>query len=188
MTYALTNLIIEENKRTIVALLQSTHRKGMDNVIHYLNDSVFFIIPPSLHRHHNLCGGLAQHSLGVYMTARENSEILPKDSVIIACLLHDICKAGKYYYDSVGNIYQRLVHIHGHGYRSVKLLEKFGLILTDDERRAIRWHMGGHHANDKDIEDVTIVRKIKLWKVVHEADQWDARGKNLNISTFMNPE
>ena len=40
----------------------------------------------------------------------------------------------------------------------------------------------------KDIEDVTIARKIKLWKVVHEADQWDARGKNLNISTFMNTE
>ena len=99
MAYALTNLIIEENKRTIIDLLQSTHRKGMDNVIHYLNDSGFFIIPSSLHRHHNWCGGLAQHSLGVYMTARENSENLPKDSVIIACLLHDICKAGKYYYD-----------------------------------------------------------------------------------------
>ena len=138
MAYALTNLIIEENKRTIIDLLQSTHRKGMDNVIHYLNNSGFFIIPSSLHRHHNWCGGLAQHSLGVYMTARENSENLPKDSVIIACLLHDICKAGKYYYDSVGNIHQRLVHIHGHGYRSVKLLEKCGLILTEDERRAIR--------------------------------------------------
>lgn len=46
MTYALTNLIIEENKRTIVALLQSTHRKGMDNVIRYLNDSGFLLSHP----------------------------------------------------------------------------------------------------------------------------------------------
>ncbi len=173
-------LDIERNKLTIIDLLQSTNREGIENVLQYLEDSGFYVVPSSKHRHHNWKGGLAQHCLGVCTTALEHIEDLPRDSIIITGLLHDICKASKLYYDEDGNVHHNHTHIHGHGYRSIKLLEQCGLVLTDDERRAIRWHMGGHHANPEDYDDVRIARNSKLWKVIHEADHWDASGKNLH--------
>ena len=173
-------LDIERNKLTIIELLQSTNRAGIENVLQYLEDSGFYVVPSSKHRHHNWKGGLAQHCLGVCTTALEHIEYLPRDSIIITGLLHDICKASKLYYDEDGNVHHNHTHIHGHGYRSIKLLEQCGLVLTDDERRAIRWHMGGHHANPEDYDDVRIARNSKLWKVIHEADHWDASGKNLH--------
>lgn len=65
----LTQQEIDNNKDTIISLLRSTKREGMENVIEYLNNSGFFIVPSSIHRHHNWRGGLAQHCLGVCMIA-----------------------------------------------------------------------------------------------------------------------
>lgn len=175
----MTDKEIERNRRTIISLLRSTERENMENVISYLNQSGFFIVPSSINRHHNWKGGLAQHSLGVYTTAKKRGSGLPTDSLIIVGLLHDICKAGKLYFDENGNLHHRHTHIHGHGYRSVKLLQSLGLIMTDDERRAIRWHMGGHHAKPEEMEDLLITRKSLLWQVIHQADHWDAAGNNL---------
>ncbi len=135
---------IEQNKRTIIALLQGTNRQGIDAVIDYLQQSGFFTIPSSIARHHNWHGGLAQHALGVYEAARMQYPQLDGDSLVIACLLHDLCKARALYYDRHGRVRKNHhLHIHGHGYRSVKLLThviKFP--ITDEERLAIRWHMG----------------------------------------------
>ena len=173
----LTELQIQNNKSLIESLLRSTGRKGMENVVHYLEENDFFIIPSSLYRHHNWRGGLAEHSLGVYRIASIKSACLPRDSIIIAGLLHDICKASKLYYDEGGNIHERHTHIKGHGYRSVKLLELCGLELTDDERRAIRWHMGGHHAHgDEERADLDLARQSQLWSVIKSADRTDASG------------
>lgn len=167
------------NKHKIVDLLQSTNRDGIENVLQYLEDSGFYIVPSSKHRHHNWRGGLAEHCLGVCTTALEHGEGIPRDSIIIAGILHDICKASKLHYDVEGRIHHSSTHIHGHGYRSIKLLEQFGLVLTEDERRAIRWHMGGHHARPEEYGDVILARQSNLWKIVHEADHWDASGKNI---------
>lgn len=175
-------LDIERNKLTIIDLLQSTNREGIENVLQYLEDSGFYVVPSSKHRHHNWKGGLAQHCLGVYLTAKEHGEGLPGDSLIIAGLLHDICKARKLYYDENGIIHHRHTHIHGHGYRSIKILEECGLELTEEERLAIRWHMGGHHAKNEEVGDVKKARNMKLWQVIHHADHWDAAGKNLKVN------
>ena len=182
MAHISTNLTIEEcdkYKAIIVALLHKTRRRGVEEVIHYLCESGFFVVPSSINRHHNWRGGLAQHCLGVYLTAKEHGEGLPEDSLIIAGLLHDICKARKLYYDENGVIHHRHTHIHGHGYRSIKILEECGLELTEEERLAIRWHMGGHHAKNDEVEEVKKARNMKLWQVIHHADHWDAAGKNL---------
>ena len=154
----LTQQEIDDNKDTIISLLRSTKREGMENVIEYLNNSGFFIVPSSIHRHHNWRGGLAQHCLGVCMIALELINELQKESVIVAGLLHDICKARKLYYDEDGVIHHRHTHIHGHGYRSIKILEECGLELTEEERLAIRWHMGGHHAKNEEVEEVKKTR------------------------------
>ncbi len=92
-------------------------------------------------------------------------------------------KTRKYFYDKNGDVHHRYTHIRGHGYRSVKILELCGLELTDDERRAIRWHMGGHHGKDADKSEIAIARQTKLWLVVHEADKLDAK-KGKSIMNF----
>lgn len=168
---------IERNKKEISSLLLKTKREGIENVLLYLEDSGFYEAPSSINRHHNCKGGLAEHCLGVYKIASELNDKLPHDSLVIAGILHDVCKASKLYYDTDGNIHRRHTHIKGHGRRSIKLLEQCGLLLTEDERLAIRWHMGGHHASDEERDEVEQARQNPLWKAIHKADQLDASGK-----------
>ncbi len=169
---------IDCNKREISSLLLETKREGIENIIQYLEESGFYDAPSSVCRHHNWWGGLAEHCLGVYRIASELNNELPHDSLVIAGILHDICKASMLYYDTDGNIHRRHTHIKGHGRRSIKLLEKCGLSLTEDERLAIRWHMGGHHASDEERDEVEQARHNPLWKAIHKADQLDASGKH----------
>jgi hypothetical protein len=79
---------------------------------------------------------------------------LPIDSIIIAALLHDVCKAD-IYKPSIKKQKNKLgiwVPVQGydveysnfplgHGEKSVIVLLRAGLKLTDDEIMAIRWHM-----------------------------------------------
>lgn len=168
---------IVANKNKIISLLRSTKREGMESVIQYLEKSGFYEAPSSIYRHHNWKGGLAEHSLGVYRIASRQNNGLPHDSIIIAGVLHDICKASKLYYNANGIIQRRHTHIKGHGRRSILLLKQCGLSLTNDERLAIRWHMGGHHASRKEYKEVIVARQNPLWKVIHQADQLDASRK-----------
>ena len=168
---------ITTNRDLIISLLRATEREGIEEVIRYLDESGFYEAPSSTNRHHNWKGGLAEHSLGVYKMALELNSDIPHESLVIASLLHDICKASKLYYGADGIIHHRNIHIKGHGRRSIKLLEQCGLVLTDDERLAIRWHMGGHHASLVDQEEVALARNNDLWRIIHEADKLDASRK-----------
>lgn len=171
---------IQNNKDIIIQLLQSIDRDGMDRVIKYLEDNDFFEMPSSLHRHHNWEGGLAQHCLGVYHRLLKTGENLPNDSKIITSFLHDICKARKIYKDENGEWKERKeeeLHIPGHGFRSVKILEKLGLDLTPEEKSAIRWHMGGWKIGERpkdEIRDFFVTKKSDLWRLLHNADRYDA--------------
>lgn len=146
-------------------MLRSTGREGVEDVIVELDDLGFFEAPASTAFHLNVRGGLVQHSVNVCKEAlvlREaqvglNSEIadrLPKESVIIASLLHDVCKAEVYVpeiksrktidgswekYRGYSVDYSGLPV--GHGEKSVIRLLRWGFPLTDDELIAIRWHM-----------------------------------------------
>ena len=152
----------------------------MGNVVDYLEKNNFFEIPSSLHRHHNWEGGLAQHCLGVYDRLSKTGEDLPEDSRIITSLLHDVCKSRKIYKDKNGEWKKRReeeLHIPGHGNRSVKILEKLGLKLTSEEKRAIRWHMGGWKIGERpkdEIRDFFATKKSDLWRLLHNADRYDA--------------
>lgn len=176
----LTQQDIEDNRQRYVDLLLSTEREGMDKVIEYLDENDFFHIPSSLHRHHNWEGGLAQHCLGVYDRLSHVGESLPKDSVIVTALLHDICKARKIYKSKNGKWKERSdseLHIGGHGRRSAKLLKKLGLHITPEERNAIRWHMGGWKINERpkdQIREFFATKKSDLWRLLYNADRYDA--------------
>ena len=170
------------NKERIESLLKSTEREGIDNVLRYLEENDFYSMPSSLRRHHNWEGGLAQHCLGVYDRLKITGSELPADSVIITSLLHDICKARKLYKNTEGKWTERPeeeLHYKGHGWRSVKLLEKTcGLKLTEDERNAIRWHMGGYMIPKEEVREFFSNKNNNLWRLLHNADRYDAsKGK-----------
>ena len=171
---------IKQNKEKIVSLLRSTGRDGIDKVIDYLEKNDFFIMPSSLHRHHNWEGGLAQHCLGVFERLNKTGKDLPENSVIITSFLHDICKTGKIYKGTDGEWHEKLeeeLDIPGHGDRSVKLLDKLDLQLSSQEKGAIKWHMGGWKIGEKtkeEIKDFFSTKKSDLWRLLHNADRFDA--------------
>lgn len=86
------------------------------------------------------------------------SEILDRDkynieNVAIVSLFHDICKANTYVTEmrnkkENGQWIQVPFYTvdeeypYGHGEKSVYILMREGLKLTDEEALAIRWHMG----------------------------------------------
>ena len=174
----LTEEEIKENRERIVSLLESTRREGMEKVLEYLDRHNFYEIPSSLYRHHNWDGGLAQHCLGVYDRLKATGGDLPEESVIIVSLLHDICKARKIYKDPDGEWKSRSddeLHIKGHGWRSVQLLEKVcELQLSPEERNAIRWHMGGYNLPKEDMRDYFANKNNDLWRLLYNADRYDA--------------
>ncbi len=153
------------NKEKFCHLLRSTGREGVETIISELEDSGFFEAPASANHHLNCIGGLLQHSLNVCETAlairsalEERGQMyvhgVPRDSVIIASLLHDVCKSDIYKevlvnkksadgkWEKVpGYIVDCDELPVGHGEKSVIILLLWGLKLTRDEILAIRWHM-----------------------------------------------
>ena len=153
------------NKEKFCHLLRSTGREGVETIISELEDSGFFEAPASANHHLNCIGGLLQHSLNVCETAlairsalEEKGQMyvhgVPRDSVIIASLLHDVCKSDIYKEALVnkksadgkwekvpGYIVDSDELPVGHGEKSVIILLLWGLKLTRDEILAIRWHM-----------------------------------------------
>ena len=170
----------EDKRERIISLLKSTKREGIDNVIDFLERNNFFKMPSSLHRHHNWEEGLSEHCLGVYDRLTKTGENLPADSIILTSLLHDVCKAGKIYKDESGEWKEKKdeeLDIPGHGFRSVKLLENLGLSMTPEEKSAIRWHMGGWKIGERpkeEIRDFFANKKSDLWRLLHNADRYDA--------------
>lgn len=167
-------------RETIIDLLVSTHRQGITEVIDYLDKSGFFYRASSTYKHHNFPGGLAGHSLGTYREAVADPESrnLPEDSIIIAALLHDICKADRFWFKGrIINEHRQYGLDSKHSARSVALLKSCGLDLTEDERLAIRWHMKGDRYHSKDPRkesDHSKAIRTPLWKVVFYADKRDA--------------
>lgn len=164
-------------KEEFIELLHSTERDGVDDVIEGLEGMGFFIAPASANHHLNIEGGLLLHSLNTCKAALmvwEGMKALEpglvkevgRDSVIIASLLHDVCKSDIYvrsvkkrknalgmWEDCKGYKVTYKNFPMGHGEKSVILLLCNGLEMTDDEMLAIRWHMGAWGINMNSYED-----------------------------------
>lgn len=138
-------------RERIESTLVETHREGIDSVVEWLGENHFYDAPASATHHNAFQGGLAKHSWEVYCQAMalwqasDHREAMAPESVAIAALLHDVCKADNYQFDS-SNPYR--IHplndnrAKGHGERSVRILERLGLAMSHEERMAIHWHMG----------------------------------------------
>lgn len=174
-------LCIMDYQEFIEDLLLSTKRDGIEEVIDWLkSEDNFYEVPAAWRNHDNVAGGLAFHSFLVYMEAMEDwhmrspefKEKYPRDSVILATILHDVCKKDVYYIDDNGRPQRREENMKkGHGLRSVHLLEEHGLTLTDDEKNAIWWHMGPWSIEKTDFPDEFYeAQKDPFCKLVHQAD------------------
>lgn len=156
---------MREMREEFENLLRSTGRDGVEDCLTEIDELGFFDAPASTRFHLNYEGGLMEHSLNVAKTAlrlrtqmlemdESLKPFLPEDSVIIASLLHDVCKADIYkpavkrvkqqdgsWADEPGYDVDFSAFPMGHGEKSVVVLLLSGIALTNDEMLAIRWHM-----------------------------------------------
>ena len=188
----------DKNKARFCELLRSTGRENVEYVIEDLETYGFFEAPASARNHFNHPGGLVQHSLNVYDAAMmlrdgiiknrpDMEKRLPVDSVILASLLHDVCKANIYrlvsrkrkneigMWEEVEEYEVNYSQLPiGHGEKSVVMLLRMGLDLEDDEICAIRWHMGPWAVDTSSIEQDKSYRQSilnsPLLPLIHTAD------------------
>lgn len=168
---------IKANKEEFLELLRSTKRDGIEDVITDIEELGFFTAPASAGHHLNVEGGLVLHSINTCKAALAIWEGMKplepslatevkRDSIIIASLLHDVCKSDIYkrsvkkrknalgqWEDCEGYKVSYKDFPMGHGEKSVILLLCSGFDLSDDEMLAIRWHMGAWGINMNSYED-----------------------------------
>lgn len=174
-------------KDKIIELLRSTNREGMEDVISFLEKSDFFIAPASTRFHGNYEGGLAEHSLKVYEILKnklDKKEIdinVNDDTIIIVALLHDICKCNFYKveYRNAKNErgdWEKVPYYtvddtipYGHGEKSVMMLTEY-MKLTNEEKYAIRWHMGFSEPKEQYQTLGIAFKKYPLALLLFEAD------------------
>lgn len=170
MSENITKEEISINREKIIQLLRSTKRRGIEEVIRFLDRSGYFYLWGS-HRHHRYDGGLAEHSLNVCNLSLQNNNGCDKNSIIISAILHDICKV-KYHFPKDKKYL-------GHGSRSVDIIEDYlKFHLTDEERRAIKYHMRGStnppKIKEEGMKEYQKALSEDLHNLIHQSDCIDA--------------
>lgn len=144
-------------KEKMLELLKSINREGMDKLILFLEKTDFFEAPASTRFHGCYEGGLVEHSIKVYEILSdkiEKSDLeIDSNTIKIVALLHDICKLNYYKVEyrnakNKNGEWEKVPYYtvddtipYGHGEKSVMMLSEF-ISLTNEEKYAIRWHMG----------------------------------------------
>lgn len=183
------NKSIMNNWNTFKELLLSTKRKGIIELIDWLDKSDFKVAPASTKYHSNHEGGLLEHSLNVYRESIRQKDLIdlfkvPIDSIIITSLLHDICKTN-YYKMDVRNVKKNGAWVQepfysvddffpiGHAEKSIIILQQF-IQLNEVEIAMIRNHMG--FSKDEPSQVSELFNKYPEAIIIHNADM---------ISTFV---
>lgn len=178
-------------KNKIINALIGTGRKGMPELIAYMESQGFFDAPCSSKFHLARVGGLAEHSMNVYKVMKELAESLTvgseitDESIIICALLHDLGKMGdrdkSMYVENIlkstgkasaaepYKVSKELMNIP-HEIRSVIIAERF-IGLTEDEEFAILYHNGLYG----DLKYQINGKETSLYLLLHFADMWCSR-------------
>ncbi|MFA5689591.1 MAG: HD domain-containing protein [Kiritimatiellales bacterium] len=145
-----------DNQIEIMTMLETTQRAGTQDLIDWLCGTGFFTAPASSKFHGAVEGGLAQHSLNVFdLLAKFIFDFkidVPRESVVIAALLHDVCKVGFYLPADAGSDAPYKCnknHPKGHARLSIERVKRF-IELTDLEEKMILYHMGVYGLNEFD--------------------------------------
>ena len=118
-------------KDRIISLLSEVDRKGIDNLIKFIEDSNY-LTSAQCYSHHKCQHGLMMHSLEVLdCMLNNNLGGIPRESLILVALCHDLGKA---------RLRGRKVGAGPHPSRSISILKRCGVELTKDEESAILNH------------------------------------------------
>ena len=188
---------MKRNWDSYKTLLQLTDRKGVNALLGYLKKNGFDTAPCSTKYHLAEAGGLVQHSLNVCRFLESVNDAIgtgiPKASIRIVALLHDIGKLGDHgkpnyivnmikdgkptkaepeqkYKQSEAEpfkINKDLAYIP-HEVRSVLIAERF-IELTEEEEHAIYYHNGKYSHTGYDLKETP------LQMLLHFADLWASR-------------
>jgi len=143
---------ISSNTKIVIEKLQEVKRKGMSNLIVFLVGHDYFSAPASSKYHLSEVGGLVEHSINVYNQFHNRNKDcklnIPQESVIIAGLLHDVCKCKLYNKTEDGYKVNKKISKLGHADLSLAIIEKF-ITLTPLEKALIKYHMGIFGATGK---------------------------------------
>jgi len=198
------------------AEMSKVTRPGVDKLMDYIRKSDFYTAPASTKYHLACEGGLLQHSLNVldalqamlvcegkewlYRVAGEIVCTIPDESVVIAALLHDICKT-YFYTTSTRNVknektgrWEKQPYYAiddrmplGHGPKSAMIVKQY-MNLTNPEMYAIWHHMGftGDYENDTAVG--AAFEKYPLALALYTADMMASRimeGEKGNKTLFL---
>ena len=171
------------------------NRKGVPELVSWLETTDFFMAPASTNFHGNYDGGLMEHSVHVvefgltnfnYMVKYKPQLEYLKESVILVGLFHDVCKVNQYskgqkwLKDETTNKWKSYMGYQfkddlplGHGEKSLYLISKF-VELKDNEALAVRWHMGCSEVGTQ-IDGLTKYSYNTAWEnplvqLIHVAD------------------
>lgn len=190
----LSESMIQQNRNNFLNICQtSIKRQGIEKLLNWLDrDTDFFTAPASTRYHGCYAGGLCEHSLDVYRMAHElkymvrfkKSESEPTDeSIAIAALFHDACKANFYTVEfrnrkndagqwekyPVFTVNEKFAY-GGHGSKSVYLVQKH-IQLLDQEAVAIHCHMGFADAQNSVPSISAAYENCFLAWMIHVADE-----------------
>lgn len=156
--------LIDEHKSVFFEICeQQIHRKGITELLSWLEGTDFFIAPASTRFHGAEEGGLCKHSLQVYtrmydlldfyVPGYNHSQL---ETATIISMFHDICKANMYkrstrnvknldtgLWETVPcyTVDERPMSFGSHGAKSMYLVQNF-MQLKPEEASAILHHMG----------------------------------------------
>ena len=172
-------------KEKVKELLNKINRPGMNELMDFLEKSDYYKAPASTRYHGAYEKGLMEHSYKVYEILKEKVEFhkleVSEETLIIVTLLHDLCKVNFYKVDyrnakNAKGEWEKVPYYtiedtipYGHGEKSVMMLTEY-IKLTNEEKYAIRWHMG--FSEPKEVYGTLgqAFKKYPLALLLHEAD------------------
>jgi len=175
-------------KDEIEKLLMSTERKGIDNLLAYMEENSFYTSPCSGRYHLSMPEGLAVHSLNVYNTMIKLNDVLDANldtnSIKIVALLHDIGKASYHGKETYipntlkdGKLSLSKPYIHNsallgipHELASLEIISRF-IQLTELQAHAIIFHNGLYTPTGYAVKG----NETKLYLLLHTADMYNSR-------------
>ena len=176
---------MSEVKDKVKELLNKVNRPGMQELMDFLDKSDYYEAPASTKYHGAYKGGLIEHSYNVYKILKGKIEYhkmdVNEETLIIVTLLHDLCKVNFYKTDfrNVKNAkgeWEKVPYYsiedtipYGHGEKSVMMITEY-IKLSNDEKYAIRWHMGFSEPKEQYLALGQAFKKYPLALLLHEAD------------------
>ena len=154
-------------REEITGLLMTVERDSISPLIDYMEQGGFFTSPASTKYHSCFEGGLADHSLAVYKQLKAYNTFLSLDltdtNIIIAALLHDLCKMGAYIKVGSAYLFNRDMP-SGHGSLSVARAKDF-IEMPPIEEVLITYHMGVWNTTEAGkYGEYSVAQLIDAWK------------------------